>query len=108
MVIGNFQEALKAQSWLRRFIQKTEQINSKCKQQILNVKSLITNCVCLNDTTRTKFELMAKDVFRKYMALYPEDEIVEIRNHDRTSIISPSRLYIFIWLIISIIMILCY
>ncbi|RLD77262.1 MAG: type I restriction endonuclease subunit R, partial [Bacteroidetes bacterium] len=29
----------------------------------------------LNETTRTKFEIMARDVFRKYKALYPEDEI---------------------------------
>lgn len=34
-----------------------------------------TETVTLNETTRTTFEVMAKDVFRKYKALYPEDEI---------------------------------
>ncbi len=32
------------------------------------------DCVCLNDTTRTKFEMMAREVFRKYKALYPEPQ----------------------------------
>jgi len=34
-----------------------------------------TDKITLNETTRTKFEIMARDVFRKYKALYPEDEI---------------------------------
>ncbi|CCM78047.1 type I restriction endonuclease subunit R [Rhizobium mesoamericanum] len=33
------------------------------------------NCVCLNETTRTTFEFSARDVFRKYRALYPETQI---------------------------------
>jgi type I restriction enzyme R subunit len=33
------------------------------------------NCVCLNEKTRTEFEFMARDVFRKYKALYPEEQI---------------------------------
>lgn len=33
------------------------------------------NCVCLNATTRTTFEFSARDVFRKYKALYPEEQI---------------------------------
>ena len=33
------------------------------------------DCVCLNETTRTKFEIMARDVFRKYQALYPEEQV---------------------------------
>lgn len=33
------------------------------------------NCVCLNTTTRTTFEFSARDVFRKYKALYPEEQI---------------------------------
>jgi len=32
------------------------------------------DCVCLNEKSRTQFEIMAREVFRKYMALYPEDE----------------------------------
>jgi len=31
--------------------------------------------ICLNETTRTSFEIMARNVFRKYKALYPEPEI---------------------------------
>ncbi len=34
-----------------------------------------TNAVCLNATTRTQYEVAARDVFRKYKALYPEPEI---------------------------------
>ena len=34
-----------------------------------------SNAVCLNETTRTGFEIAARDVFRKYKALYPEDEV---------------------------------
>ena len=33
------------------------------------------DCVCLNESTRTKYEVMAREVFRKYMALYPQDVI---------------------------------
>jgi type I restriction enzyme R subunit len=32
------------------------------------------DCVCLNETTRTTFEIMARNVFRKYKALYPEEQ----------------------------------
>lgn len=34
-----------------------------------------TNCICLNEKTRTEFEFSARDVFRKYKALYPEEQI---------------------------------
>ena len=33
------------------------------------------NAVCLNETTRTRYEVAARNVFRKYKALYPEPEI---------------------------------
>lgn len=33
------------------------------------------NAVCLNETTRTQFEVAARDVFRKYKALYPEEVV---------------------------------
>jgi len=36
---------------------------------------LATNAVCLNETTRTQYEVAARDVFRKYKAVYPEPEI---------------------------------
>ena len=34
-----------------------------------------TDCVCLNETTRTTFEMMARNVFRKYKALFPNDKL---------------------------------
>jgi len=34
-----------------------------------------TNAVCQNETTRTQFEVAARDVFRKYNALYPEEQV---------------------------------
>ena len=33
------------------------------------------NAVCLNETTRTQYEVAARNVFRKYKAIYPEPEI---------------------------------
>jgi type I restriction enzyme, R subunit len=33
------------------------------------------DCVCLNETTRTKYELLAREVFKKYQALYPENQV---------------------------------
>lgn len=38
------------------------------------IKSAV-DCVSLNETSRTKFEVMARDVFRKYHALYPEEQV---------------------------------
>lgn len=40
----------------------------------LGVLKKAVDCVCLNEKSRTQFEIMAREVFRKYMALYPEDE----------------------------------
>lgn len=34
-----------------------------------------TDAVCLNETTRTTFEMMARNVFRKYKALFPSEEL---------------------------------
>jgi type I restriction enzyme R subunit len=33
------------------------------------------NAICLNQTTRTNFEFMARHAFRKYKALFPEKEV---------------------------------
>jgi len=41
----------------------------------LSQLKLATNAVCLNETTRTQYEVAARDVFRKYKAVYPEPEI---------------------------------
>jgi len=41
------------------------------------------NCVSLNEKTRTEFEFMAREVFRKFKALYPEDEVKAfVREHN--------------------------
>jgi len=49
-------------------------MNAKPMEKLREIKDA-TDKVSLNETTRTKFEIMARDVFRKYKALYPEDEI---------------------------------
>jgi type I restriction enzyme, R subunit len=46
----------------------------KPMQKIANIKRAV-DCVCLNETTRTKFELLAREVFRKYNALFPEEQV---------------------------------
>ena len=52
----------------------TDLMNAKPMQKLAKIKEA-TDVVRLNETTRTKFEMMARDVSRKYKALYPEDEI---------------------------------
>ena len=52
----------------------TELMNAKPMEKIAKINEA-TDCVSLNESTRTKFEMMARDVFRKYKALYPEDQI---------------------------------
>ncbi|MDY0141798.1 MAG: type I restriction endonuclease subunit R [Bacteroidales bacterium] len=49
-------------------------INAKPMDKIGKLKEA-ADCVCLNETTRTSFEIMARNVFRKYKALYPEEQI---------------------------------
>ena len=46
----------------------------KPMQKLGKIKTAM-DCVCLNETTRTKFEMMAREVFRKYHALYPEEQV---------------------------------
>ncbi|MFN5416732.1 MAG: type I restriction endonuclease subunit R [Flavobacteriia bacterium] len=48
--------------------------DSKPMEKIANLKKAV-DCICLNETTRTKFEIMARNVFRKYHALYPEEQV---------------------------------
>ena len=48
--------------------------NAQSMAKIAQIK-IATDCVCLNQTTRTSFEIMARNVFRKYKALYPEKQI---------------------------------
>jgi len=49
-------------------------IGIKAMQKIAKLKEA-ADCVCLNETTRTAFEISARNVFRKYKALYPEKEV---------------------------------
>ena len=48
--------------------------NAKSMGKIEKIKEA-ADCVCLNETTRTSFEIMARNVFRKHKALYPEEQI---------------------------------
>jgi type I restriction enzyme R subunit len=41
----------------------------------LGVLKKAVDCVCLNEKSRTQFEIMAREVFRKYMAIYPNENI---------------------------------
>ena len=45
---------------------------AKPMAKIAKIKNA-TDCVCLNETTRTTFEMMARNVFRKYKALFPSE-----------------------------------
>lgn len=50
-------------------------INAAGPMEKLSLIQKAMNCVCLNEKTRTEFEFMARDVFRKYKALYPEEQV---------------------------------
>lgn len=52
----------------------TDLLNAKPMQKLAKINEA-TDVISLNETTRTKFEIMARDVFRKYKALYPEEQI---------------------------------
>ncbi|PTP28804.1 type I restriction endonuclease subunit R [Vibrio splendidus] len=51
----------------------TELVNAESAMARLSALGKAANAVCLNETTRTQFEVAARDVFRKYKALYPEE-----------------------------------
>lgn len=48
-------------------------VNAETAMARLTALGKAANAVSLNETTRTQFEVSARDVFRKYKALYPED-----------------------------------
>lgn len=50
-------------------------VGTKSPIERLSLIQKAMNCICLNEKTRTEFEFMARDVFRKYKALYPEEQI---------------------------------
>lgn len=57
-------------------------MNAKPMQKIGKLNEA-KDCICLNETTRTSFEMMARNVFRKYKALYPEEEVKQhIKKHN--------------------------
>ncbi|OAQ39828.1 deoxyribonuclease HsdR [Pedobacter psychrophilus] len=53
----------------------TDLTNAKAMEKIGLIKKAM-DCVCLNETTRTTFEIASRNVFRKYKALYPEKEAI--------------------------------
>lgn len=53
---------------------KLSNADAKPMEKIAHIKKAV-DCVCLNETTRTRFEIMARDVFRKYKSLYPEEQV---------------------------------
>ncbi len=73
---------------VRHFLQEVEfELDSlvHCKSPIekLSIIQKAMDCICLNETTRTNFEFMARDVFRKYKGLYPEEQIkLFIKDHN--------------------------
>ncbi len=58
-------------------------VNCNSPIEKLSIIQKAMECICLNETTRTEFEFMARDVFRKYKALYPEEQIKPfIKDHN--------------------------
>jgi len=49
-------------------------VNATPLHKLAYIKEAI-NSICLNETTRAKFEVMARDMFKKYKALYPEEQV---------------------------------
>lgn len=62
------------------------------------------------DQKQDDIEIFLKGQLSRIVPLYPEDEIVKIRKHDKNlvSIISPHRLFILILLLISLLLVLWY
>jgi type I restriction enzyme R subunit len=50
-------------------------VNAQSPMDKLGLIQKAMNCICLNEKTRTEFEFFARAVFRKYKALYPEEQI---------------------------------
>ncbi len=73
---------------VRNFLQGVEfelgnLVDAKSPMEKLSLIHKAMNCICLNEKTRTEFEFIARDVFRKYKALYPEPQIKPfIRDHN--------------------------
>lgn len=79
-LIEMIDELAKAIQVVREFLQNVEfdldkLIHATTAIEKLAQLKLATNAVCLNETIRTQYEVAARDVFRKYKAVYPEPEI---------------------------------
>lgn len=64
---------------VREFLQEVNfdldtMVNAPDAVSRLAALSTGSNAICLNEATRARFEIAARDVFRKYKALYPEPE----------------------------------
>lgn len=62
---------------VRNFLQEVnfdldKLVNANSAMEKLGKLTEATNAVCLNETTRTQYEVTARDVFRKYKALYSD------------------------------------
>jgi type I restriction enzyme R subunit len=58
-------------------------VSASSPMEKLSLIQKAMNCICLNETVRTEFEFMARNVFRKYKALYPEEQIKPfIKDHN--------------------------
>ena len=65
---------------VRQFLQDVQfdldqLIHASTAMEKLSQLKQATNAVCLNETIRTQYEVAARDVFRKYKAMYPEPEL---------------------------------
>lgn len=57
-------------------------VNAQPMQKLGKIKEA-GDCISLNETTRTTFEMMARNVFRKFKALYPEEQVKpHVRKHN--------------------------
>lgn len=75
-IAGELRESIRAtRGYLKELdFNLSELMNAKPMEKLAKINEA-TDCVSLNENTRTKFEMMARDVFRKYKALYPEEQI---------------------------------
>lgn len=62
--------------------QLNELVEAQPMQKIGKIKEA-ADCINLNEATRTTFEIMARNVFRKFKALYPEEQVKpHVRDHN--------------------------
>ncbi len=75
-LVDELKESIKAtKGYLKELgFNLSDLINAKPMEKLAKINDA-TDKIRLNETTRTKFEILARDVFRKYKALYPEEEI---------------------------------